>query len=130
MKDNLKNYKDQSNEAIKSDPKFDNSGFDLSIITINPLPVVNVSLIGGKKHRETTVAGLICLWDRGATNRTTKRRHNKNYERKMRSDKVEYSTAVGLYFTTHDVKVPFCMTELSRSRIINHRFHVDNDKGE
>ena len=58
-----------------------------------------------------------------------KRRHTKHYERKMRSNKVEYSTASGVYCTTHDVKVPFCMLELSSRKTINHPFNVDNDKG-
>ena len=43
---------------------------------------------------------------------------------------VNYSTAAGMYCTTHDVELPFCMTELSSSKIINHCFHVDNYKGE
>ena len=59
-----------------------------------------------------------------------RRRHTKNYERKMQSNKVEYSAAADVYFTTHDVKVPFCMLEFSSSNIINHLFHVDNNKGE
>ena len=58
MIDNLKNYKDQSNEAINSETKFDTSSFNLSSSTLYPLPVVNVSLRGGKKHREKNVAGL------------------------------------------------------------------------
>ena len=29
---------------------------------------------------------------------------------------------------THNVKVPFCMPELSIRKIISHRFHVDNDE--
>ena len=48
----------------------------------------------------------------------------------MQSNRVDYSTAAGVYSTTHDVKVPFCMPELSGINIINHRFHVDNDEGE
>ena len=47
----------------------------------------------------------------------------------MRSNKVEYSTAAGMYCTTHDVKVPFCMPGFSSSKISNHFFHNDNDKG-
>ena len=31
---------------------------------------------------------------------------------------------------THDVKVNFFMTKFSISNIIEHHFHVDNDKGE
>ena len=48
----------------------------------------------------------------------------------MRSNKVEYSTASGMYWTTHDAKVTFCMPELSSIKIINNSFHVDNGKGE
>ena len=59
-----------------------------------------------------------------------KRQHTKHYERKMRSNRVYCSTADGVYCATHDVKVPFFMPEFSGSKIINHRFHVDNDEGE
>ena len=31
---------------------------------------------------------------------------------------------------THDTKVIFCTTELSRNRITNHHFHVENEKVE
>ena len=48
----------------------------------------------------------------------------------MHSNKAEYSIAAGPYFTTHDVKVLFCMLELYSSKIISHRFHVDNNEGE
>ena len=48
----------------------------------------------------------------------------------MQSNKVEYITAAGLYCTTHDVKVTFCMLEFSSSKTIHNRFHINNDKGE
>ena len=48
----------------------------------------------------------------------------------MRSNKVEYSTATGLYCMTHYFKVPFCMPEFSSSNIIDRRFHVNNYRGE
>ena len=83
-----------------------------------------------KKKIATTVAGLTCLWDSRAIDRMIKRRHTKCYERKMRSNKVEYSTAIGLSCTTHDFKVPVCMSDLSSSKTIEHRFHVGNNKGE
>ena len=57
-------------------------------------------------------------------------KHTKHYERKMRYNKVEYSKDTGVYCTAPDVKVPFCMSELSSSKIINHHFHVNNNKGE
>ena len=59
-----------------------------------------------------------------------KRWHTKPYEREMRSNKVEYSTAARLYCTTHDVEVTFCMPEFSSIKIISHRFHVDNNEGK
>ena len=48
----------------------------------------------------------------------------------MRSNKVEYRTSTGVYCTAYEVKVTFGMPEFSISNIINHLFHVDNDKGE
>ena len=35
-----------------------------------------------------------------------------------------------MYCTTNDVKVPFCIPELFSGKKINHRFHIDNDKGD
>ena len=80
---------------------FDHNSFNWSSGTRDPLTVVTVSLRGGKKHRSTTVDGLTFLWDSGATNIMIKIRHTKYYERKIQSNKVEYSTAAGMYFTTH-----------------------------
>ena len=122
---NLNNYKYQINEAINSDPTFDTSGFNLSINTSYPLPVLTVSLRRRKKHIAKIVSGLTCLWDNGTTDSMIKRRHIKNYERNMQSNKVEYSTAAGMNCTTYDVKVKFCMLELSSSKIINNFFHDD-----
>ena len=48
----------------------------------------------------------------------------------MWSDKVEYGTAADVHCTTHDFKVPFCMPEFSISKIIDHRLHVNNNKGK
>ena len=130
MIDNLNNYKDQNNEAINNYPTFDTSNFNLSSGTSDPLPVVTVSFRGGNKYRATTDASLTCLWDSGVTDSVIKRCYTKYYERKMLSNKVEYSTTVGVYCKTHDIKVPFCMPELSRSKTINHRVRVDNNKCE
>ena len=85
---NIKTNKHQRNDAIKNDPKFDNK-FSLYRRTKEPLPVVIVSLQGGKKQRSTDVAGLTCLWDSKATDSIIKRTHTKYYERKMCSNKVE-----------------------------------------
>ena len=130
MTNNLNNNKDQINESINSEPTFDTSNFNLSSGTSDPLPVVNVSIRGRKKHRAMTVAGLTCLWDSRDTDSIINRRHTKFYERKMWSNTVDYSTSAAVYCTTCDVKVPFCMPEFSSSKKINHRFHVDNNKGE
>ena len=53
----------------------------------------------------------------------------KYYELNIQSNKVEYCTAAGVYCTAHDAKVHFCMPEFPSIKIINHQFHVDNDKG-
>ena len=65
--DNLNNNKDQSNESIKNKPTFDTNSFNLSRCTSNPLPVVTVSLQGGKKHISKNISGPTFLRDSGAT---------------------------------------------------------------
>ena len=96
MKNNTKKNKNQHNDTIKNYPNFDNI-FSLSSGTKDPPPVVIVSLRVGNKQRSTMVAGIICLWDSGANEIIIKRKHTKYYERRMRSNKVEYSKAAGLY---------------------------------
>ena len=51
-----------NNADIEYDPKFDNK-FSLSSRTKDSLPVVTVSLRGGKKQMATMITGLTCLWD-------------------------------------------------------------------
>ena len=128
MTNNIKN-KDQHNDAIEYDPKFD-SKFSLSSGTKDPLPEVNVSLLGGKKHRVTIIDVLTCLWDSVSNNITIKRLHTKPYGRNMNSNKVECSTSSGQYCTTHDIKMTFFMNEFSRSNTISHRFHIYKNEGE
>ena len=55
------------------------------------------------------ISGLTCLWDSKSNNIMVKSKDTITYERRIHSNKVEYSTAEGPYCTTHDVKVPFCM---------------------
>ena len=38
--------------------------------------------------------------------------------------------ADGPYVTTHDVKVPFSISDFSGRNVIMHHIHVDNNKGE
>ena len=72
MTNNIRDYNDQYNDTIDNEPTLDNSNLNLSNDTRETLPVVTVSLRGGKKHRATVVAGLTCLWDSGATDRMIK----------------------------------------------------------
>ena len=48
----------------------------------------------------------------------------------MRYNKVEYSTAAGVYWKAYEVKMPICTLDFSSSKIINHHFNVDNNKGD
>ena len=107
MTDNINTNKCQLNDTIYNDTAFDNNSFNLYIWNKDPLPVLTVTLQGSKKHRAMTVDGITCLCYSGATNSMIKIKHTKYYECKMRYNKVEYSTANGVYCTTHDFKVPF-----------------------
>ena len=64
--DSIKTNRNQRNDAIENEPKFDNT-FSLSGCTKDPVPVVTVILQVGKKQRAMTVSGLTCLWDSEAT---------------------------------------------------------------
>ena len=48
----------------------------------------------------------------------------------MHPNRVEYSTYVEPYFTTHYVNVPFSIPDFSSSKTILHCFHVDNNEAE
>ena len=119
----------QHNDAIEYDPKFD-SKFSLYIRTKDPLKAVTVSLRGSKKQRSKIIFCLTWLWYNRANNSIIKRRHTKPYKRNMRSSKLKYSTATGPYCVTHDVKVSFFMAYFSRSKILSHLFHIDNNEDE
>ena len=127
--DNIKKNKNQHNDPIEYEPKFDNI-FILFTGTKDPLTVVTVSLRGGNTQRETILAGLTCLWDSRANTIMIQRQPTKPYGNNIRYNKVEHSTAIGTYCTTLDVRVPFCMPDFSNRKIIPHRFHVDNRKGK
>ena len=88
MKNNIKDYNDQYNDAIDNEPTLDDSSFNLSSGTRDPLPVVTVSFQVVKKHIETVVSGLTILWDSRATYSMIKRLHTKDFERKMLFNRV------------------------------------------
>ena len=57
-------------------------------------------------------------------------KHINPYKSKLRADKVEYSKSSGLYTTTHDVKVPFIILEISSSKIKTHCSHIGNAQSD
>ena len=58
MTDNINTNKYQNNDNIYNEPMFDTNSYNLYSGTKDPLLVVTVSLLGGKKHIATTVSGL------------------------------------------------------------------------
>ena len=110
--------------------KFDNTFSLSSGPNKDPLIVVTVSLGVGNKHRGTIIAGLTCLWDSVNNGSTIKKQHNKPYHHKLHPNTLDYSTASGSYYTTHDVKMPSFMPDFYSIKIILHRFHVDSNEEE
>ena len=102
--DNININKNENNDAIENEQKFDNK-FSLSIWNKEPVPVVTVSLREGKKLRTAMIPVVLFLWGSRATYIIIRLKHTKHYECRMRSNKVEHSTAAGPYCTTHDFKV-------------------------
>ena len=93
---NINTNEYQLNYAIYNEPTFDTISFNSSSGNRDPFSVVTVTFRGGNKNRAIIVAGITCLWDSGATESIINRKHNKHYERKMRYNRVEYSTAAGM----------------------------------
>ena len=42
----------------------------------------------------------------------------------------DYDTARGTYTSDYDIKIDFMMPEISASKIINQRFHIDKEEDE
>ena len=76
LTDNIKTNKNQHKDTIENETKFDNT-FILYSGDKDPLPVVTISLQGGRKRIETAVTGITCLWDSRATGIRIKRKHTK-----------------------------------------------------
>ena len=104
---NVMTNKYQLNEAIYNEPKFYTNRFNSYSGTRDPLPVVTFTLRGGKKHGATNVSDITFLCYSVSTNSIIKIKQPKYYEINMWSNKVDNSTAAGVYCTTHDVKVSF-----------------------
>ena len=104
----------QCDYAIAYDQIFDNTFSLSSESSRDTLTVVTVSLRRGNKNRANITSGLTYLWDSGAAYITIKRKHTRTYESRMRSNKVEYSTASGPYCRTHNFKVKIlCLSFLA-----------------
>ena len=56
--------------------------------------------------------------------------NTKPYKRKVRSNRVEYSTTVWPYCTNNELKVTFFMSKFSSIKIISHCFHVYKNEVE
>ena len=76
VNNNIKN-KNQYDDAIEYDPKFDNKFSLFSGPNMDPLKLVTFSLRGGNKHRETIISGPTCLWYSRATAIIIKRQHTR-----------------------------------------------------
>ena len=128
MSNNIKT--NQVDDVVDNELKFDSSNSLATNNVQNNLPMVNLRLRVGKKYIQTLNSGLTLLWDIGSTYIIIKIKHINPYNSKLRAKKVKYINSSGPYKTTHDVKVPFSMTEFSNKRIITHRFHIDNAQGD
>ena len=92
------------------------------------IPVTTANIRKGKKGRQLHAAGLSCLWDGGASHSMIRRTYVDKFRKDFRDNKITYDTAGGDYSTKHDVKINFTLPEFSSSKIITHRFHIDDDR--
>ena len=88
MSMNLVDY-NQVNDDIENKLKFDISSSLVNIYLNYPLPIVNISLIGGNKSKHTLRSGLTCWCYSGATDSMIKCKYINTYKFKIRSNKVK-----------------------------------------
>ena len=92
-----------------------------------PIPVTTVDILKGKKVREIHGAWLSCLWDGGASDSMVKKSYVRKFRDKFKHNLQVYDTAAGKYTSEYEVKINFTMPEFSGSKIIKHKFQVDNE---
>ena len=126
---NIKN-KYQCNNAIDYETKFGNKLSLSSGSNRDNMKIVTVSLRGVNKNRANIIASLTCLYDSRLTDRIIRMKQTMLYDHNISSNNLHYSTATGPYCMKHDVKVQFCMLELSSNKTILHLFHGENDEVE
>ncbi len=93
-----------------------------------PLTIINVHK--GKRAREIHAAGLTCLWDGGASHSIINYSYVKKFKSKFRKNETIYDTVGGEYKIKYDIKIDFTMPEFSSSKVIHHRFHIDQSTNE
>ena len=128
MSTNIKH--NQGNDIIENELKFDSRNNLVNDTVEHPLPILTISLKGGRKSIKTLKSVLSRLGNRGANSRMISCKHIQPYKSKLRSNKVGYSMAAGPYIITHDLNVPFRMSYFSSSMIITHCLHVCNMRGD
>ena len=89
--------------------------------------MTTVDILKGKKAHEIHVAGLSCLWDGGASDSMIKKSYVRKFKDKFQHSPQIYETAAGEYTSEYQVKINFTMPEFSGSKVIKHKFQVDNE---
>ena len=79
----------QVNDVVDNELKLDISSCLFNIPVIDPLPVVNIRLRGGKNTRHTLNSVLTCLWENRDTKIMIKRKNINLYKANLIYNKVK-----------------------------------------
>ena len=81
---------------------------------------------GGQKGHKVKVNGLFVLLDRGCSDSIIKYNFVKHLKHKFKKNSIEYEVAGGDFNTTKEVKVRFTLPDFLESKIVTHKFLVDD----
>ena len=93
-----------------------------------PTSVTYLNVRGGEQGRRIKVEGLYVLLDSGCSDSLIRYECVKHLKHKFKKNETAYDVAGGAFSTTKEVKVKFSLPQFTDSKIITHKFQIDESE--